>query len=92
LISIAILMGLIDGASPAEIEVILPEVPRSDISCAFAVDFGTPSHKRRILRNQAREALRKGKTQQLHEAWMKRLSAAGTKAMRAGRPLPANMK
>ncbi len=85
-------MGLIDGASPAEIEVILPEIPRSDISCAFAVDFGTPGHKRRILRKQARDALRKGKAQQLHEAWMARLSAAATKAMRAGRPLPANVK
>lgn len=85
-------MGLIDGASPADLEIILPAVPSADISCAFAVDYGTPGHKRRILRKQARDAVRKGKAQQLHEAWMARLSKAGTKAMRAGRPLPANVK
>lgn len=86
------LLDLIDGAGADEIEIILPSIPRGDISCAFAVDYGTPGHKRRILRKQARDAFKKGRAQQLHEAWMKRLSAAGTKAMRAGRPLPANMK
>jgi hypothetical protein len=88
-ITAAILLGLIDGASPEQIAAILPEIPRGDISCAFAIDFGTPGHKRRILRKQARDALKKGKAQQLHEAWMKRLADEGTKAMRAGRSMPA---
>lgn len=90
--TLAVLMGLIDGASEVGLEVLLPPPERRDISCAFAVDYGTPSHKRRVLREKARQAWRKGRTQQLHEDWMKRLSAAGTKAMRAGRPMPANVK
>lgn len=87
-----LLLDLINGSSADDLDVLLPPPERSDISCAFAVDYGTPSHKRRVLRERARQAWRKGRAQQLHEDWMKRLSAAGTKAMRAGRPMPANVK
>jgi hypothetical protein len=90
--SLSILLGLIDGASPAELQAMLPPEARGDISCAFAIDYGTPGHTRRLLRQWVKREHNKGRAQRLHEAWMARLSKAGTEATRAGRPMPAMKK
>ena len=82
--AIAILLGLIDGASPADLEVLLPPVERRDISCAFAIDYGTPGHLRRVLRDRARRAAMVGQADKLRAAWMSKLERAATKSMRAG--------
>lgn len=82
-----VLFDLINGATAEEIEIIVPPPERSDISCAFVIDYGTPGRLRLIARHKAREAERRGKTQELHALWMRRLAARATKAMRAGRAL-----
>ena len=82
--AIAILLGLIDGASPADLEVLLPPAERRDISCAFAIDYGTPGHLRRVLRDRARRAAMVGQADKLRQRWLDRLAASANKAIRAG--------
>ncbi len=83
-----LLFDLIDGASADEIDVILPpEERRGDITCAYAIDYGTPGHWRAVLRRRASAAAHAGRGKALHDKWMQRLAARATAAIRAGRPL-----
>jgi hypothetical protein len=79
---------IINAASSEDLGLILPTAEvRGDISAAFAVDYGTPNHRRRLLRERARRAVKANKGDQLRQQWMQRLAAKATKAMRAGQSL-----
>ncbi len=88
MVTLAVLLGIIDGASEADIEVILPPAERrGDLTCAYAIDYGTPGHWRAVLRRRASAAAHAGRGKALHDKWMQRLAARATAAIRAGRPL-----
>jgi hypothetical protein len=78
----------INAATPEDLGLILPQQDLvGDISAAFSVDYGTPGHKRRILRERARRAIRLKKGEELRQLWMKRLAAKANAAIHAGRAL-----
>jgi hypothetical protein len=86
------LFDVLNEATADDLGLILPtrEIGiNGDISSAFAVDFGSPSHKRRVLKERVRRAIKTNRGDQLRAEWMRRLAVKATKAMRAGQQMPA---
>lgn len=75
------LLNLIQGASPAQIDVMLPNADLPfDISQSFAFDFGGQSRirrKRRKLMKDAVLALKRGKHEDMKVRLLKRLIECG---------------